>query len=136
MKKQLLLLALLFACIISYTQYQQPGDSGKSVTSEPREQDSRLVTQNILNRYMAVMAFSEGQKESFTAIINGYIEEKAKLLPLLAENKLKYDSKQASYFKTLKLKLSGILKKSQWRKFMTLRPRPNERDSPLYYIYY
>jgi hypothetical protein len=138
MKKRLLFSILLLTGIVSYTQYQQPGDSSKTSTAvtEPKERDNRLVAQSIISRYVSVMAFTESQKQHFCTIISGYINEKMQLLPLLSENRMKYEEKQASYFKTLKAKLTGILKKNQWQRFLALKPKPHEYDSALYYIYY
>lgn len=89
-----------------------------------------------ISRLNSEMNLNAEQKLKFTEIINGYLDEKAKIIPLLSANKNEYVVKQASYFKTLRVKLKDVLVRTQLHKFMLLKPKPEETESSLYYVYY
>ena len=104
--------------------------------SSGTESSSRNLTAVVVTRFQSEMNLSADQKTKVTEIIGNYLDEKAKIIPLITENKTAYDDKQASYFKTLRVKLKDVLVRTQLQKFMALKPRPDETDSSLYYVYY
>ncbi|RFM28923.1 hypothetical protein DXN05_09150 [Deminuibacter soli] len=120
----------------SYLSAGQPAIENKTPVAESKMAESKLVTENIINKYAEQITLTGDQRSAFTEILAGYIEEKQKILPLLESNRIDYDAKQSSYFNTLRLKLSNILLKTQLKKFMQLKPRVADFESNLYYIYY
>lgn len=79
---------------------------------------------------------SAEQKTKVTDIINAFMEEKTKIIPLQESDKTAYEEKQASYFKTLKSKLSEVLVRAQLEKFLQLKPKVSETEHTLYYLFY
>lgn len=118
--------------------------SQNTVTSKPvlpatttaTESSSKILATAVVSRFHSEMNLNADQKAKVAEIISNYLDEKAKIIPLATENKTAYDDKQASYFKTLRVKLKDVLVRTQWQKFMSLKPKPSETDSSLYYVYY
>lgn len=94
------------------------------------------ATVAIMSRLCSEMNFSADQKSRITEIINVFMEEKAKILPLQETDRQAYAEKQASYFKILKSKLSEVMMKTQLKQFLLLKPRVNETDNALYGLFY
>lgn len=90
----------------------------------------------IVTKLSTEMNFSADQKARITEILNAFIEEKVKILPLLETDRTAYAEKQTSYFKMLKSKLSEVMMRSQMERFLQLKPKSTETDSALYYIFY
>lgn len=106
---------------------------GSGTTAGPRNIDLAIAAVGRLNNEMNL---SDQQKQKVTEVIGRYFDEKARIIPLMDANRPAYNEKQASYFKTLRVKLKDILVRNQLQKFMQLKPRPEETDNSLYYIYY
>lgn len=116
--------------------------SQNTVTSKPvlpastADASAKILATAVVSRFHSEMNLNADQKAKVAEIISNYLDEKAKIIPLATENKTAYDDKQASYFKTLRVKLKDVLVRTQWQKFMSLKPKPSETDSSLYYVYY
>lgn len=97
---------------------------------------STVSTEAIVSKLCAEIGIASDIKQKVSDIITAYMDEKVKIIPLLDSDKKAYAEKQASYFKTLKTKLSEVLIRTQLEKFMQLKPKPSETDNALYYLYY
>jgi hypothetical protein len=97
---------------------------------------AKNLTIVVVSRFNSEMNLNAEQKQKLAEIIGRYLDEKAKILPLMEVNKNEYEEKQASYFKTLRVKLKDVLVRTQLQKFMLLKPKPAETDNNLYCVYY
>jgi hypothetical protein len=100
------------------------------------ENSTKTLAIVVVSRFNSEMNLNTEQKQKMSEIIGHYLDEKAKIIPLMNANKSEYDEKQASYFKTLRVKLKDVLVRAQLQKFMLLKPKPADTDSSLYYVYY
>ena len=106
------------------------------VESGADDSNSKNLAVVVVSRFNSEMNLNAEQKQKVTEIISVYLDEKAKIAPLMSANKNDYVEKQASYFKTLRIKLKDVLVRTQLHKFMLLKPKPEEKESCLYYVYY
>lgn len=97
---------------------------------------STASTTAIISKLCTEMNFSADQKTRITEIINAFMEEKMKILPLLETDRTAYAEKQVSYFKILKSKLAEVMMRTQMERFMQLKPKVTETDNTLYYLFY
>lgn len=138
MRRPFIFSSLLILAIVSGSKLAnaQSAIENKMVGSEVKPVEYKLLADLVINKFTEEIVLTTEQRPVFVDIINGYIDEKLKIMPLLSTNRIDYDAKQASYFSTLRAKLGNILLRPQLKKFMQLKPKASEQECSLYYIYY
>lgn len=98
--------------------------------------NAKVLTQAIVSKFLLEVYFNDSQKQKLRETVSNYMDEKAKIIPLIETDNMQYRQKHLSYFKTLTQKLSSFLSRQQMTSLFALKPRQSDLANSLHYFYY
>ncbi|MBN9297283.1 MAG: hypothetical protein J0I41_09735 [Filimonas sp.] len=141
MYKKLLIATTLFLLktFAAYSQTMEAADTSRApaeIAYTTANVNTKTVAQSIVTKFCLEISFNEMQKQKLRETVFSYMDEKAKIIPLVEVDQVQYRQKHISYFKTLTQKLSSFLSRQQLSSLYALKPHRSDLANSLHYFYY